>query len=95
MSADAMVEAVRLPEPLHDDSALFPAYVDHEYNMRDQYRGSVARFQEGTADLDPPTDKEIGKTFIELAGGMNSEPPRVFQRLFCLSQVARSDSVIY
>jgi alkyl sulfatase BDS1-like metallo-beta-lactamase superfamily hydrolase len=56
---------------LRDNPSLFPAYVDHEYNVRAQYRGIVGWFQEDTADLHPPTDKEMGETIIELAGGMD------------------------
>jgi len=71
MNAEQMVEAVRLPAHLRDNPALFPAYVDHEYNVRGQYRGIVGWYQEDTADLHPPTDKEMGETFIELAGGVD------------------------
>ena len=71
MNAEQMVEAARLPAHLRDCPALFPAYVDHEYNVRGQYRGIAGWFQEDTADLHPPTDKEIGETFIELAGGVD------------------------
>ncbi len=71
MNAEQMVEAVRLPAHLGDNPALFPAYIDHEYNVRGQYRGFVGWFQEDTADLHPPTDKEMGETFIELAGGVD------------------------
>jgi alkyl sulfatase BDS1-like metallo-beta-lactamase superfamily hydrolase len=71
MNAEQMVEAVRLPKHLRDNPALFPAYVDHEYNVRGQYRGIVGWFQEDTADLHPPTDKEMGETIVEFAGGMD------------------------
>jgi alkyl sulfatase BDS1-like metallo-beta-lactamase superfamily hydrolase len=70
MDADEMVEAVRLPQHLRDNPNLFPGYVDHEYNVRGQYRGIVGWFQEDTADLHPPTDKEMGETIIKLAGGV-------------------------
>jgi alkyl sulfatase BDS1-like metallo-beta-lactamase superfamily hydrolase len=33
MNADEMVEAARLPQHLRDNPNLFPAYVDHEYNI--------------------------------------------------------------
>jgi alkyl sulfatase BDS1-like metallo-beta-lactamase superfamily hydrolase len=71
MNADEMVEAVRLPKHLREHPMLYPAYVDHEYNVRGQYRGIVGWFQEDTADLHPPTTKELGETFIELAGGID------------------------
>jgi alkyl sulfatase BDS1-like metallo-beta-lactamase superfamily hydrolase len=71
MNGDEMVEAARLPQHLRDNPDLFPAYVDHEYNMRGQYRGIVGWFQEDTADLHPPTDQEMGETMVELAGGMD------------------------
>jgi alkyl sulfatase BDS1-like metallo-beta-lactamase superfamily hydrolase len=71
MNAEQMVEAVRLLAHLRDNPALFPAYVDHEYNVRGQYRGIIGWYQEDTADLHPPTDKEMGETFIELAGGVD------------------------
>jgi alkyl sulfatase BDS1-like metallo-beta-lactamase superfamily hydrolase len=71
MNAEQMVEAVRLPAHLRDNPALFPAYVDHEYNVRGQYRGIIGWYQEDTADLHPPTDKEMGETFIELSGGID------------------------
>jgi len=71
MNAEEMVEAVRLPKHLRDNPAIFPAYVDHEHNVRGQYRGIVGWFQEDTADLHPPTDQEMGETIIELAGGMD------------------------
>ncbi len=71
MNTEQMVEAVRLPAHLRDNPALFPAYVDHEYNVRGQYRGIIGWYQEDTADLHPPTDKEMGETFIELSGGID------------------------
>ncbi len=71
MNAEQMVAAARLPKHLRDNPHLFPAYVDHEYNVRGQYRGIVGWFQEDTADLHPPTDKEMGETFIELSGGVD------------------------
>ncbi len=69
MSPEEIVGTVRLPAHLRDNPNLYPAYVDHEYNVRGQYRGIVGWFGEDTADLHPPTDKEMGETFIELAGG--------------------------
>lgn len=71
MNAEQMVEAARLPAHLRDNPGLFPAYVDHEYNVRGQYRGIAGWFQEDTADLHPPTDKEMGETFIKLSGGVD------------------------
>lgn len=71
MSPEETVDAVRLPAHLRDNPHLYPGYVDHEYNVRGQYRGIVGWFGEDTADLHPPTDKEMGETFIELAGGTN------------------------
>ncbi len=71
MNADEMVEAARLPKHLRDNPAVFPAYVDHEHNVRGQYRGIVGWFQEDTADLHPPTVQEMGETIIELAGGVD------------------------
>ncbi|PQJ27275.1 alkyl sulfatase dimerization domain-containing protein [Rubritalea profundi] len=71
MNAEQMVEAARLPAHLRDNPGLFPAYVDHEYNVRGQYRGIAGWFQEDTADLHPPTDKEMGETIIKLSGGVD------------------------
>lgn len=71
MDADEMVEAARLPKHLRDNPHLFPAYVDHEHNVRGQYRGIVGWFQEDTADLHPPTTQEMGETMIKLAGGID------------------------
>jgi alkyl sulfatase BDS1-like metallo-beta-lactamase superfamily hydrolase len=71
MNADEMVEAARLPKHLRDTPAYFPAYVDHEHNVRGQYRGIVGWFQEDTADLHPPTTQEMGETIIKLAGGID------------------------
>jgi alkyl sulfatase BDS1-like metallo-beta-lactamase superfamily hydrolase len=39
--------------------------------VRGQYRGIAGWFQEDTADLHPPTDKEMGETFIKLSGGVD------------------------
>lgn len=71
MNADEMVEAIRLPKHLREHPKLFPGYVDHEYNVRGQYRGIVGWYEEDTADLHPPTTKELGETFIELGGGID------------------------
>ncbi len=71
MDADEMVEATRLPKHLRDNPHLFPAYVDHEHNVRGQYRGIVGWYQEDTADLHPPTTQEMGETIIKLAGGID------------------------
>jgi alkyl sulfatase BDS1-like metallo-beta-lactamase superfamily hydrolase len=71
MSPEEIVGVVRLPAHLRDNPNLYPGYVDHEYNVRGQYRGIVGWFGEDTADLHPPTDEEMGETFIELAGGTN------------------------
>ncbi len=71
MDADEMVEAARLPKHLRENADLFPAYVDHEHNVRGQYRGIVGWYQEDTADLHPPTTQEMGETIIELAGGID------------------------
>ncbi len=71
MNADEMVEAARLPQHLRDFPGVFPAYVDHEHNVRGQYRGIVGWYQEDTADLHPPTTQEMGETIIELAGGID------------------------
>ena len=58
-----MAETIRLPEHLKEHAWLFPAYVDNEYNVRGQYRGIVGWYAEDTADLHPPTTKELGEVF--------------------------------
>jgi alkyl sulfatase BDS1-like metallo-beta-lactamase superfamily hydrolase len=64
-----MAETIRLPEHLKEHAWLFPAYVDNEYNVRGQYRGIVGWYAEDTADLHPPTTKELGEVFIQGFGG--------------------------
>ncbi|MCK5709375.1 MAG: hypothetical protein KAI07_02445 [Deltaproteobacteria bacterium] len=54
-----------MPEHLKEHAWLFPAYVDNEYNVRGQYRGIVGWYAEDTADLHPPTTKELGEVFIQ------------------------------
>ncbi len=71
MTPDEMAATIRLPEHLAEHPWLFPAYVDSEYNVRGQYRGLVGWYAEDTADLHPPTTKEMGSVMIEGFGGSN------------------------
>jgi len=69
MTPDEMAETIRLPKHLADHPWLFPAYVDNEYNVRAQYRGIVGWYAEDTADLHPPSTKEMGQIIIDGFGG--------------------------
>jgi linear primary-alkylsulfatase len=69
MTPDEMAESIRLPKHLADHPWLFPGYVDHEYNVRAQYRGIVGWYAEDTADLHPPSEAEMGTVLIEGFGG--------------------------
>jgi alkyl sulfatase BDS1-like metallo-beta-lactamase superfamily hydrolase len=69
MTPDEMASTIRLPKHLEEHPWLFPAYVDNEYNVRGQYRGLVGWYHEDTADLHPPSTKELGAVMIEGFGG--------------------------
>jgi alkyl sulfatase BDS1-like metallo-beta-lactamase superfamily hydrolase len=69
MTPDEMAKTIRLPKHLADHPWLFPAYVDNEYNVRGQYRGIVGWYAEDTADLHPPTTKEMGQVIVDGFGG--------------------------
>jgi alkyl sulfatase BDS1-like metallo-beta-lactamase superfamily hydrolase len=62
---DEMADSIRLPRHLAEHPRLFPGYVDHEYNVRAQYRGIVGWYAEDTADLHPPAEAEMGAVLIE------------------------------
>ena len=81
LTADQLVETVRLPRHLTEDPWIFPAYVDWEYNVRGQYRGIIGWFGEDTADLHPPTPNELGAVIVEMAGGADKIIARA-QRAF-------------
>ncbi len=66
---DDMVAEIKLPRHLAAHPWLFPGYVDHEYNLRAQYRGLVGWFAEDSADLHPPRPEELGAVMIEGFGG--------------------------
>jgi hypothetical protein len=57
---DEMVQTIKLPKHLRDYPALFPLYVGPEYIIRGFYRGIVGWYAEDTADIHPPTPKELG-----------------------------------
>jgi hypothetical protein len=53
-------QTIKLPKHLRDYPALFPLYVGPEYIIRGFYRGIVGWYAEDTADIHPPTPKELG-----------------------------------
>lgn len=69
MTPDEMAATIRLPKHLQEHPWLYPAYVDNEYNVRGQYRGIVGWFAEDTAELHPPSTRELGQVMIEGFGG--------------------------
>jgi alkyl sulfatase BDS1-like metallo-beta-lactamase superfamily hydrolase len=66
---DEMAAEIRLPKHLDEHPALFPAYVDNEYNVRGQYRGVVGWFDEDISELHPPMRDELAASLIALPGG--------------------------
>jgi len=66
---DEMAAEIRLPKHLDEHPALFPSYIDNEYNVRGQYRGVVGWFDEDISELHPPMRDELAESLIGLAGG--------------------------
>lgn len=66
---DEMAAEIRLPKHLDEHPALFPSYVDNEYNVRGQYRGIVGWFDEDISELHPPMRDELAESLIGLSGG--------------------------
>jgi alkyl sulfatase BDS1-like metallo-beta-lactamase superfamily hydrolase len=66
---DEMAAQIRLPKHLDEHPALFPSYVDNEYNVRGQYRGIIGWFDEDISELHPPMRSELAKSLIEASGG--------------------------
>jgi alkyl sulfatase BDS1-like metallo-beta-lactamase superfamily hydrolase len=66
---DEMATEIRLPKHLDEHPALFPLYVDNEYNVRGQYRGVIGWFDEDISELHPPLRDELAKSLIGLSGG--------------------------
>lgn len=66
---DEMAAEIRLPKHLDEDPALFPSYVDNEYNVRGQYRGIVGWFDEDISELHPPMRSELAGVLLEASGG--------------------------
>ena len=69
---DEMAAEIRLPKHLDEHPALFPAYVDNEYNVRGQYRGVVGWFDEDISELHPPMRDELAASLIALPGGSDA-----------------------
>jgi alkyl sulfatase BDS1-like metallo-beta-lactamase superfamily hydrolase len=69
---DEMAVEIRLPKHLDEHPALFPAYVDNEYNVRGQYRGVVGWFDEDISELHPPMRDELAASLIALSGGSDA-----------------------
>lgn len=69
---DEMADEIEIPPHLAEHPWLFPAYVEHEFNIRGIYRGVVGWYAEDTADLHPPTDAELGGVMIEGFGGIDT-----------------------
>jgi alkyl sulfatase BDS1-like metallo-beta-lactamase superfamily hydrolase len=69
---DEMAAEIRLPKHLDENPALFPAYVDNEYNVRGQYRGIVGWFDEDISELHPPMRDELAESLIGLPGGSDA-----------------------
>jgi len=72
MTPDEMVNNIKIPEHLDQNSQVFPAYVSNEYGFRGQYRGLVGWFDEDTADLHPPVPAELANVMIEGFGGADN-----------------------
>lgn len=66
---DEMAAEILLPKHLDEHPALFPSYVDNEYNVRGQYRGIVGWFDEDISELHPPMRDELAESLIGLSGG--------------------------
>jgi alkyl sulfatase BDS1-like metallo-beta-lactamase superfamily hydrolase len=69
---DEMAAEIRLPKHLDEHPALFPSYIDNEYNMRGQYRGIVGWFDEDISELHPPMRDELAGSLIALSGGSDA-----------------------
>jgi alkyl sulfatase BDS1-like metallo-beta-lactamase superfamily hydrolase len=66
---DEMAVEIRLPKHLDEHPALFPGYVDNEYNVRGIYRGVIGWFDEDISELHPPMRDELAESLIGLPGG--------------------------